>query len=202
VSIDFHLGDARDLDLGRTFDAVICLYDVVGSFRREADNRAILATARRHLPIGGAFALSAMNRVVTERLAWFHGDVEENPDLVHNIPPSETMQETGGIWNPKYYLADTSSGLVYRRERFGKLGSLPVELLVCDRRYRSDELDLLCREAGLEASTIRPVRLGAWHQELPEDDIQAKELLCTGTAVTVSPAQRVVLTFPESFIRA
>ncbi len=55
ASIDFHLRDARYLDLGRTFDAVICLYDVVGSFRREADNRAILATARRHLPIGGTF---------------------------------------------------------------------------------------------------------------------------------------------------
>ncbi|MGQ2940248.1 MULTISPECIES: GNAT family N-acetyltransferase [Sphingomonadaceae] len=186
VSIDFRFGDARDLDLGRTFDAVICLYDVVGSFRREADNRAILATLRRHLPIGGTFALSAMNRVVAERLALFHGDVEANPDLVHDIPPSETMQETGGIWSPEGYLADTCSGLVYRRERFGKLGSLPIELLVCDRRYRSDELDVLCREAGLQATTIRPVRLGAWHEALPEDDIRAKEVLCTGTAVTVS----------------
>lgn len=186
VSIDFHLGDARDLDLGRTFDAVICLYDVLGSFRREADNRAILATVRRHLPTGGAFALSAMNRVVAEHLALFYGDVEANPDLVHDIPPTETMQETGGIWNPKHYLADTFSGLVYRRERFGKLGSLPIELLVCDRRYRSDELDVLCREAGLEASTIRPVRLGAWHEALPEDDNRAKEVLCTGKASRTS----------------
>ena len=189
VSIDFHLGDVRYLDLGRTFDAVICLYDVVGSFRREADNRAILATVRRHLPIGGTFALSAMNRVVAERVALFHGDVEANPNLVHDIPPSETMQETGGIWNPKHYLADTRSGLVYRRERFSKLGSLPVELLVCDRRYRSDELDALCREAGLEASTIRPVRLGAWHEVLPEYDDRAKEVLCTGTTGTASAAQ-------------
>jgi 2-polyprenyl-3-methyl-5-hydroxy-6-metoxy-1,4-benzoquinol methylase/GNAT superfamily N-acetyltransferase len=183
LSIDFKLGDARDIDLGRTFETVICLYDVVGSFRRDEDNQAIVASIRRHLPVGGAFAISVMNRVVAERLANLKGSLARNPDLVHTIPPSSTMQDTGAIWDPQEYLADTDTGIVYRRERFGIKGSLPVELLVCDRRYRPDELDHVCSAARLDVSLVRPVRLGAWSETCAVDEFDAKELLCVGIAI-------------------
>src|ERR1022692_1977776 len=54
----FLLGDARDLNLGQTFDAVLCLYDVIGSFADEAENQRILQSIRRHLRSGGRALLS------------------------------------------------------------------------------------------------------------------------------------------------
>lgn len=183
-TVEFILGDARHLHLARTFDAVIALYDVVGSFRREEDNRDIVAAIERHLASDGRFAVSVLNRVVADDIALHRGNVIDEPNLIHAIPPSSAMQDTGGIWDPAKFLADTVSGVFYRRERFGMAGMLPVELLVCDRRYNPDELSSLCRDVGLDATTLRPVRLGAWHAALDPKDLRAKELLCTGVALT------------------
>lgn len=182
VEIAFRQADARDLDLGGTFDAVICLYDVVGSFARDEDNLAILAGVRRHLAQGAPFAFSVMNRVVAERIAAINGDVRADPGLVDRVKASRTMQTTGNVWRPKHLIADPKTGLVFRREQFDATDQLPVELLVCDRRYRPDEIGPICRAAGLVASVVRPVSLGAWDRQLDPADDAAKEVLCLGYA--------------------
>jgi SAM-dependent methyltransferase len=47
-----HVGDMRDLDLGRTFDLLL-VYDSVDYMTSEEDLRAAMGTARRHLAPGG-----------------------------------------------------------------------------------------------------------------------------------------------------
>jgi SAM-dependent methyltransferase len=50
------LGDARELDLGRRFDAVMMLFAVLGYQRTDADVVAVLDAAHRHLEPGGVIA--------------------------------------------------------------------------------------------------------------------------------------------------
>ena len=49
----FHVGDLRDVDLGRRFDAVVMLFAVLGYQATNADALAALGTVRRHLVDGG-----------------------------------------------------------------------------------------------------------------------------------------------------
>lgn len=52
---DFVRGDIRTLDLGRTFDAVIAMFAVIGYQTTNEDLMAAFCTARRHLEPGGLF---------------------------------------------------------------------------------------------------------------------------------------------------
>lgn len=169
--------------MGRSFDAVISLYDVVGSFPGDDENQAILATIRRHLPLGRPFAFSVMNRVVAESIATLEGSVAERPELVQQVMASRTMQSSGNIWKPEHMLVDPTTGLVWRREQFDADEQFPVELLVCDRRYSPDELHSMCAAANLTVADCRPVALGRWDLRLGVTDNDAKELLCWGRAM-------------------
>lgn len=55
ADVDFRLGDVRDADLSRTFNAVISMFAVIGYQLSNADLAAMFATARRHLQPGGLF---------------------------------------------------------------------------------------------------------------------------------------------------
>src|SRR5918911_1221855 len=52
-SARFHTGEIGDLDLGETFDAVLLMFAVLGYQVGNADVKAALATARRHLHASG-----------------------------------------------------------------------------------------------------------------------------------------------------
>lgn len=52
---EFHLGDARNVRFGRTFDAVTALFHVMSYQATEDDALAAFATAREHLRPGGVF---------------------------------------------------------------------------------------------------------------------------------------------------
>lgn len=53
---EFIEGDLRTLDLGRTFDAAVMMFAVLGYQIENEDVLAALATVRRHLKPGGLFA--------------------------------------------------------------------------------------------------------------------------------------------------
>lgn len=55
LAVDFNVGDVRDVDLGRTFDAVICMFAVICYQCSNDDLLAAMRTARRHLARGGLF---------------------------------------------------------------------------------------------------------------------------------------------------
>lgn len=177
VGAEFLVGDCRTIDLRRKFDVVLCLYDVIGTYADNAQNTGILRNLARHMKSGGKAVISVMNYALTERLAQHRFQLSSNPGRLLDLPPSRTMEETGNIFDPKYLMVDTETQVIYRREQFASGGSLPVELIVRDRRFRGGEIGRLCEDAGLKVSMLRFVRAGQWETPLAEDNDSAKEIL-------------------------
>jgi 2-polyprenyl-3-methyl-5-hydroxy-6-metoxy-1,4-benzoquinol methylase len=177
ADVSFVLGDCREISLPEQADAIICLYDVVGTYGDNAENQMILANLARHLKPAGRTLISVMNREPTERLArnWF--SLSEDPDALLRLPPSRTMEQTGNIFNPEYYMVDRETLVVYRKEQFESPTSLPAELVVRDRRFTVEEIVAMCEAAGLRVLWTRNVRSGAWNTPLDRADDRAKEIL-------------------------
>ncbi len=171
------VGDIRNIELGRTFDAAICLYDVVGSYVEHEQNALILENLQRHLRPGGRALISVMNFDLTKSQCknWF--SISSEPDKLLALPPSNIMESTGNIFNPSFYLLDRETKIVYRKEQFIAGDSLPCELLLRDKRFAKEEIEGLCRGAGLEVLWSRFVRAGSWRNHLARDDQRAKEIL-------------------------
>ena len=53
LSTDFRIGDLRQLDLGRSFDACICMFAVISYQVENRDLQSVLRGVRRHLRRGG-----------------------------------------------------------------------------------------------------------------------------------------------------
>jgi 2-polyprenyl-3-methyl-5-hydroxy-6-metoxy-1,4-benzoquinol methylase len=178
----FFVGDCRNLDLREQFDGAICLYDVVGSFPHDPDNKAILQGVANHIKHGRRLLMSVLNRGLVEAQAIHRGAIGDNLDALLRLQPSNTMQKTGEIFNPQYYFYDSTSGVVYRKEQFTLDDNIPCELIVRDRRYDADELQSLCRSVGIEPLWTRHVRMGQWDDNLAAHDPNAKEVLLLGQA--------------------
>lgn len=69
AAVEFVEGDIRDVNLGRTFDAVIAMFAVMCYQTSNADLAAVCRTARRHLKPGGGFAFDGWHGpgVLTDR---------------------------------------------------------------------------------------------------------------------------------------
>jgi 2-polyprenyl-3-methyl-5-hydroxy-6-metoxy-1,4-benzoquinol methylase len=175
--VELIVGDVRNIDLGNTFDAAICLYDVVGSYTEHEQNALILENLQRHLRPGGRALISVMNFDLTRSQCknWF--SIFSEPDKLLTLQPSNTMESTGNIFNPSFYLLDRETKIVYRKEQFSAGDSLPCELILRDKRFTKEEIEGLCRGAGLEVLWSRFVRAGSWRNHLARDDHRAKEIL-------------------------
>ncbi|WP_254509563.1 GNAT family N-acetyltransferase [Anatilimnocola floriformis] len=174
---EFVIGECRDIRLERRFDAVVCLYDVIGTYVDDFDNAKILATIVSHLKPGGIALLSVMNLGLTKRRAQNHFSLESQPDRLLSLQPSKVMEATGDVFDPRFFMIDTDTGVVYRKEQFAQGSELPVELIVRDRRFEQEEIEKLCTDAGLEVIWSRFVRAGAWQFGLDRSDDHAKEIL-------------------------
>ena len=180
-NVSFIKGDCRSVLLEDRFDAAICLYDVIGSHPIKRDNEAIVENLSRHLRPGGYALMSVMNMDLAKRLATEKQVVSRNPDVLLSLKPSRTMQDSGQIWNPNYFLIDSETDIVYRKEQFESPGlRLPCELIIRDRRYTIEELAQMCSKAGLEEIRTVRVRLGRWAEALDPNDNNGKELLYHG----------------------
>jgi SAM-dependent methyltransferase len=179
-NVVFQAGDARLIDLNQRFDAVVCLYDVVGSYTEDKDNQALLAAIARHLKPRGYAIITVMNYALTEQLATQTFSLKDEPNKLLTLKPSSTMETTGNIFDPQFFMVETNTRVVYRREQFTVGESLPTELIVRDRRFTQEEIIGMCKQAGLDVQLCRFVRAGQWQNELLELDTNAKEifLLC------------------------
>jgi 2-polyprenyl-3-methyl-5-hydroxy-6-metoxy-1,4-benzoquinol methylase len=177
LNVSFEAADCRKVDLGRRFDLVLCLYDVVGTYADEAENRKILANLVHHLKPGAVALISVMNLELTEKRAKHSFSLATDPDKLLALKPSGAMEKTGNIFDPEYYMIDLDTKIVYRKEQFEAGTALPAELVIRDRRYRKDEIEDECRKAGLDVVWSRFVRAGHWDEALDPDSDGAKEIL-------------------------
>lgn len=173
----FIKGDCRDVALGERFDAVICLYDVIGSYAEKSENLKIIRNIKRYLRPGGHALVSVMNMVLTSKVAKQRFSFKSEPARLQELTPSHTMEMTGNIFDPDYFLLDEAEGVVYRKEQFDKGTELPTELIVRDRRYTPKEISDLLFSVGLAVHWTRCVRSGQWDATFEPDDGRAKEIL-------------------------
>ena len=134
-------GDARVIDLQERFDAVICLYDVIGSYADDSENMRILDNCYRHLRNNGLLLLSVMNLELTEQQAKHFFSLDEDSNRLAELKPSQTMETSGNVFNPEFYMIDRKTEIVYRKEQFAEGDQLPAQLVVRDRRYRRAEIE-------------------------------------------------------------
>lgn len=169
--------DARKFTLGYKFDCILCLYDVIGSFRKEEDNVRIVRSIKRNLKKGGHAIISVMNMELTDAIALHKISISQHPDTLLKLPPSKTMEVSGNIFKPEYYLINTDDGLVYRKEQFTSGEDIFAEYLVVDKRYTMAEIIGLLESEGLTTIESRYVQAGHWDVALPATDVRAKEIL-------------------------
>ena len=173
----FIQGDCRDIDLEKKFNSVICLYDVVGSYPEISDNIKIIRNIAFHLKPGGVTLISVMNYELTEFKAKHFFSLNNDPNKLLELPPSQTMEKTGDVFNPDYFMIDRDSCIVYRKEQFLIGKSLPVELIVRDRRFRKEEIMQMCESVGLNVLWARYISAGNWNTPLNPTHDNAKEIL-------------------------
>ncbi len=177
LPISWIIDDCRSVKLNQQFDLALCLYDVIGTYADDENNLMIIKNIYRHLKKGGVAFVSVLNRHLTEAIAKHTFILKEQPNKLLSLQPSQTMEQTGDIYNPDYFLLDTDTGVVYRREQFRMGRSLPVELIVRDRRFFNYEIVDLCESVGFIVNELRFVNASKWENSLCPTELKAKEIL-------------------------
>ncbi len=174
-------GDCRTLKLEKRFHYIICLYDVIGSFANDTENGYIVNTIANHLEQDGKVLISVMNLELSKSIAKNKASVFNNLDVLFGLPPSNTMEKTGDIFNPDFYLFDDEDITFYRKEKFEVGSGLPCELIVRDKRYNKDSIEKMCTNNSICKNWSRYVAIKDWNTEIDALDNRAKELLFCGT---------------------
>lgn len=179
--VKLSVADGRELLRGPAVDAVLLLYDVLGASANRRDDLRILSSAATRLKKDGRLLLSVMNAGATA--GRIPNDQRPKTDLeflqaLERLPPSNTMEESGDIFNPKLLLE--YKDVYYRKEQFLQMEDfLPSEHVVRDLRYTASSLRNLLEDAKFVVDEVIPVQAGHWDRRpaLDEDDPRAKELL-------------------------
>jgi 2-polyprenyl-3-methyl-5-hydroxy-6-metoxy-1,4-benzoquinol methylase/GNAT superfamily N-acetyltransferase len=173
----FQVMDFRERSLDTVFDCVVCLYDVIGSAVGRKSELQLLRNIRQHLRPGGYAVVSVMNLTLTMKNATQLFSLETEHNRLLELKPSGTMESSGDIFNPGYYMVDVAEGVVYRKEQFSAGRDLPAELIVRDRRYTKASIMAVAKAVEFEVVECRCVHAGGWEKNLTEDDDSAKEIL-------------------------
>lgn len=112
-------------------------------------------------------------------------NVRRNPNALVKLPPSKIMQKSGNIFNPDYFLLESETGVVYRKEQFENEGDLSAEYVIRDKRFTKAEISKMLIKAGFQILEIRYVRAGRWGESLHSEDLNAKEILIFAQKKTI-----------------
>lgn len=176
TNVHFTADDCRTFSTSVLADAAICLYDVIGTYAYNKDNEKILRNIAKHLKPGGVAFISVMNYQVTLDKAIYTFTLKDNPSALLSLKPSRIMEESGNVFDPEYYLVDTDERIIYRREQFTHGRSLPIELIVRDRRFLVSEIKHMCDVAGFDVEYSRCVNAGGWDNDYEPNNNNAKEI--------------------------
>jgi SAM-dependent methyltransferase len=145
-------GDARNLDLGETFDLVIAPFRVFQHQITIEDQLAFLATAARHLTPGGRFAFDLFNPNFAALLA---ADGVEREDTTRTmLPDGRSFRRTGRVKRVRWIDQVSEVELIYY---LSNQRGEEVERFVQSfdmRWFLKSEVILLLERAGFRVRSI------------------------------------------------
>lgn len=158
------VGDCRTWVSPDKCDLILCLYDVIGSYAEEEDNKAILRNIAANLKTDGRAAISVSSFAYLDQTKCAEidfGNPEAAARAIFSLRPSRSMGTDGEFFDPNCLLVDTKRHLVCHKEQFASTSdSLPGEYLIRDRRFTLDEISRWASECGLTVTSHRFVRAG------------------------------------------
>ena len=170
-------GDCRTWRGDRRFRLVLCLYDVIGSFADDAENKKILYSVEENLADDGYAVITVANSDFAGKKHVEAIDAENREDLLRSVfrlMPTKAMATDGEFFESQS-LWDRKTGLFYHKEQFrDEDGGLPGEYLVVDRRFSEAEFEKWISQTSLRVVMKRFVRSG-FSKEYSRDD--GKEIL-------------------------
>ena len=171
----FIQGDCRSYDFKKQFDAILCLYDVIGSFANNDENKKILHNIAKHLKPEGLVLISVMNFEYTDNIAKYRFSLKNEANRLLELCASDIMEKSGDIFNPEYFMIESGTHIIYRKEQFKIGNELPQEFIIRDYRYTKEEITNMCKEVGLDIVFSRYASAKDWEKEL--EPTKAKEIL-------------------------
>lgn len=179
-NVTFCVKDAREFKAEKTYDIIICLYDVIGSFPDEKDNSKILEAAYKCLKQNGKLILSVMNKVISvnncSKYENIVDGIESNIDKLLKLKGSNTMQKTGDVFDGRKMIYDSKENIFYRKEQFFDLEYLPMEYIVRDKRFSKKDVERILNKAGFEIDDSHYFNAKRIKEPLNEKNPKAKEL--------------------------
>ena len=111
----FHEADMADFDLGRRFDAVVCMFSSIGYVRTEARLRAAVAAMARHLEPGGVLIVEPWLAPDAWREGHVGGVFVDEPEL--KIARVNVAERQGDLSTVDFhYLVATPAGVEHFTE--------------------------------------------------------------------------------------
>ena len=139
------------------------MYDVIGSFADDAENKKILSNIEKNLDDHGYAVISVANSDFAGKMHVEAIDAENKEDLlraVFRLMPTKAMATDGEFFESQS-LWDRKTGLFYHKEQFrDEDGGLPGEYLVVDRRFSEAEFEEWISQTSLSIVMKRFVRSG------------------------------------------
>ena len=155
--------DCREWMSDVKFRLITCLFDVIGSFSDDEDNKQILRNISRNLADDGYAVITVANSEFAGKERVSVVDAEDRSEFVKSVfrlSPANAMS-TDGEFFYRDSLWDKKTGLFYHKEQFqDSEAALPAEYLVVDRRFMESEIVKWIEDAGLKVVMRRFVRAG------------------------------------------
>ncbi|HSB90684.1 MAG TPA: methyltransferase domain-containing protein [Anaerolineales bacterium] len=136
--VTLHHADMLDFDLGRRFDAVVCLFSAVGYLRTDEELTAGVANMARHLGPGGVLAVEPWLTPDAFQSDTLHGLYVDRPEVKLARMTKSYVEGRVSVMD-MHHLVNTARGVEYFVERH--------ELTL----FRPEEYAQAFQAAGLES---------------------------------------------------
>lgn len=107
---ELHLGDMREFDLGRTFDAISCMFGSIGYMADTDELSAALTRFARHLVQGGVLAVDPWWFLENYTDGYVSGSMTEVEGMTISRVSHSRLEGTASRMDVHYVVADSGSG--------------------------------------------------------------------------------------------